>query len=547
MKKQVLAILMAAATGVAAFGACTRRPVDGEDGEDYSGKTVLNIGNYDGGIGHDWLDATAARFEEAYKDWVNPEDPEKVGVKVKVTNKKSPFQTTALNNNIPYDNLDIYFTNIAYDAGVKAGVFYNITDWIEEKIFDTDGELASLTGNTAVRSVLDTMDARWQPNYNVSKQEGKNEYYAIPYYYSVGGAWFDGDLFDSKGLYFGEDGQLGLSWAQHRHLLSKGPDGVKGTYDDGQPATMEQFVELLDYMITVGVTPFTWSAANLYQRTSVLTAMLVNYLGKETAQKLWTENDISPIIGSDGMKAAIALAELLGKNGTKYVSEKAFTSNSHTGAQEEFIYSKESSSPIGIFLEFSWWESEIRQGFNDMGSYSEADGYGKRNFRLMCMPNFSAADETKYGVPAKTMERQTIFAENSYNAVVVSSYTKQPLLTKMFLQFNQQRSELVSYAAHSSCFRPFEYLENITEEEYSTCTKMVQNVLDLMKQDTTDVVIAELWSDKLKNSFDLLRNLPFHALMPTEVKEPITYFYNNPSKTAAEYIAGISAFYAQRY
>ena len=131
--------------------------------------------------------------------------------------------------------------------------------------------------------------------------------------------------------------------------------------------------------------------------------------------------------------------------------------------------------------------------------------------------------------------------------MVVSSYTKQPLLTKMFLQFNQQRSELVSYAAHSSCFRPFEYLENITEEEYSTCTKMVQNVLDLMKQDTTDVVIAELWSDKLKNNFDLLRNLPFHALMPVEVKEPISYFYNNTSKTAAEYIAGISAFYAQRY
>ena len=76
---------------------------------------------------------------------------------------------------------------------------------------------------------------------------------------------------------------------------------------------------------------------------------------------------------------------------------------------------------------------------------------------------------------------------------------------------------------------------------------MVQNVLDLMKQDTTDVVIAELWSDKLKNNFDLLRNLPFHALMPVEVKEPISYFYNNTSKTAAEYIAGISAFYAQRY
>ena len=544
MKKQALACLLAVATGIMTFGGCSGKS-RGDD--NYDDKTVLNIGNYDGGIGHTWIEATAKNFEEAYKDWVNPDNPDKVGVKVKITNKKGPFQTTTLNNNIPYDNLDIYYTNIAYEAGVKAGVFLDITDWIEEKIFDTDGELASLTGNVAVKSILDTMDSRWQKSYNVSTVEGENEYYAIPYFYSVGGVWFDGDLFDSKGLYFGKDGQLGLSWATHRHLLSAGPDGITGNYDDGQPATMGQFVELLEHMVAIGVTPFTWSTANTYQRTAALTAMLANYMGKDATQKLWTENDISPIIQSDGLKAAIALAEILGKNGTKYVSEKAFTSNTHTGAQEEFIYSKESASSIAMFLEYSWWESEIRQGFNDMGDYNEADGYGKRNFRLMCMPNFSETDEVTFGVPAKNMKKQTIYAENSYNAVVVSSYTKQPLLAKMFFQFNQQRSELVSYAANTSCFRPFEYLENITEDEYNTCTKMVRNVLDLMKQDTTEVVIAELWSDSLKNNLEMLRDLPFKALMPAAEKEPIAYFYNNRTKTAAEYIAGISAYYERNF
>ena len=199
-----------------------------------------------------------------------------------------------------------------------------------------------------------------------------------------------------------------------------------------------------------------------------ITSFLVSYLGYEEAQKLWTEDDISGIINSEGEKAAIAAAKLIGGNASKYASKRALESNTHTGAQEEFIYSKYSSSnKVAMFMESSWWENEIRDGFDDMGSVVAEDGYGKRNFKLMCMPNFigteGVADHTNVG------GSQTIYAESGSTAVIVNSKSTKKDIAKMFLQFEQQRSELVAYAANSSAFRPYDYLDDMTDAEYSSC------------------------------------------------------------------------------
>ena len=58
----VLAMLMTAA----ACGGTTAPPGESTSGEDASGKTILKVGTYDGGVGTAWLDDAAKAFEEKY-------------------------------------------------------------------------------------------------------------------------------------------------------------------------------------------------------------------------------------------------------------------------------------------------------------------------------------------------------------------------------------------------------------------------------------------------------------------------------------------------
>ena len=66
----------------------------------------------------------------------------------------------------------------------------------------------------------------------------------------------DVDLFEEEGYYFDDFGDTirlkdgknatAAKRAEFEAQKSKGPDNVKGTYDDGLPATYDQFIELCD-------------------------------------------------------------------------------------------------------------------------------------------------------------------------------------------------------------------------------------------------------------------------------------------------------------
>ena len=53
---------------------------------------------------------------------------------------------------------------------------------------------------------------------------------------------------------------------------------MEGTYDDGLPATWNDFVFLMEEMIRRGITPFTWANMSYY-RTAMLKALWANYEG----------------------------------------------------------------------------------------------------------------------------------------------------------------------------------------------------------------------------------------------------------------------------
>jgi ABC-type glycerol-3-phosphate transport system substrate-binding protein len=88
-----------------------------------SSVTELRVWNYDGGVGHAWLDEVIKRFET---DNVNTSyEDGKTGVKIRVTNTKDTNQL----NNIKTANHSVYFAQgIRYNGLQADGTLLNISD-----------------------------------------------------------------------------------------------------------------------------------------------------------------------------------------------------------------------------------------------------------------------------------------------------------------------------------------------------------------------------------------------------------------------------------
>ena len=66
----------------------------------------------------------------------------------------------------------------------------------------------------------------------------------MPHYQRYSAITYDIDVFDSKNLFFDEAGELTKKSTDTGR--GKGPDNQPGTFDDGLPATYEQFYKLCE-------------------------------------------------------------------------------------------------------------------------------------------------------------------------------------------------------------------------------------------------------------------------------------------------------------
>src|SRR5690606_38312549 len=97
--------------------------------------------------------------------------------------------------------------------------------------------------------------------------------YGIPYANGFAGFVFDYQLFEEKGwlIYDIENGQ---------EVLSKGPDGIAGTYDDGQPRNMTEWQQLIDNIASKANTyPFIFNTKYPNYLTNMVDAILAQYSG----------------------------------------------------------------------------------------------------------------------------------------------------------------------------------------------------------------------------------------------------------------------------
>lgn len=527
----IMAVLMA--FGAFAFVGCGGGGQPSESVNDEMSQ--LNIGIFDAGLGTVWLDETIDEFEELYAN-VSFEDGKK-GVQVWKDHKKEQFRPGNLMQTMPeYDNALYYLDQFNYNEYISKGLISDITEVIQEKCFDEDGNWAFATGKPAVKTIEDTMA------YDLDKSFKKGDkYYGIPYYYMPTGMIYDADLFNTRGLYMFKNNQFGAKQADiDAGLCSVGPDGVPNTTDDGMPNTWNDFIRLMNYMVSADVIPFTWDGQNLYQLKYAFNQIYANYEGAnnyllnfsfdgyDTGLELQiSESNKRQLFNQEGRVAAIKAMYDIEAN-EKYYSAKALTQG-HTEAQFEYVWSKNDDMPIAMFTEGGYWESEARAVFDEMAIVDKADGYGQRDFRLLPVPRFTNV----LGVKAQT-NTQRVVVGASAGIVCISAKNKcenptvQRELAELFLQFAQSREQLVDFTKNTgACFRPFTYTTK--PEEIKTYTKFAQSVLNQINEGGALALEVDLSEDRINNASkynDGTDPWNFYARRGDEVRcyEPFSYF-----------------------
>lgn len=478
MRKLVCMIIVSVMLlGVSAAGlaGCVKSGIDPT-------KTQLYVGNFDGGLGHAWLDELARQFEAIHKE--ESFEPGKTGIQVITDNDKDRYADDRLLNSMESYRQDIFFTPaLTYQNFVKAGVVADITDTVEEKyekVIDEDGE--------KLVSIVDKMDSTLSDYYKIDKK-----YYAIPFYVAPYGIIYDKDLFAEYGYY--DDGF--------------GPDGIEGNKDDGLPATFEDFKVLLNQMLNDNITPFTWSGKETYQRQWGLVSVWANYEGKKNYNLNTTFDGVynAPKGVTGEMKdlkitldngymlqkqygklAALTFAREITSNSRYYSPKSMLTSHTHMNAQEEFIYSIRATKEnrIAMLIEGAWWENEGRGTFEAMSRFGERYSYGARNFGLLPIPRFIGTA----GVPDQNdISTNTFFASGESTVMINANTEKMPArkkLARMFLQHTTSNDSMGVFTKHTGNPRPYAY--DIAPEMYSQMTPFAQDLWDYYRHGNADMV-----------------------------------------------------------
>lgn len=548
--KTIVATMLAAVTalGVSACGGdggnSGNGGSSGKPSEDPT-KTYLDIGVFNAGLGTTYFDEMKKDFEAYYAEY--PFEEGKKGVVIRSLKKNTEFNPVNLITNM--QNLDpvLYILDHgAYEDFTQKGLFAKVTDVMTEKYLDEDGNLAADTKKDATQSIEDTMLDGYA---DVFKKDG--EYYAVPYMLSIPGIIYDADLFDEASLYFKADGSIGANAAAVKAGdCSTGPDGVKGTSDDGLPNTWNDFLSLLE-RLRINNTPFTWAESpSTYQISRLVNAIWANYEGYNNYMLNYTlngedsklgnidENNFTELLNQEGRKAAIkAFYDITQNKGNYSAKARPGGGNNHTGAQREYIQSKRFGTRIAMFVENSYWEQEARDVFNKETPQS-TNGYGKRNFKYMPIPKFVGVE----GITDQTNTERVLPATyaDSYICISAKNTNKnaavQTKVAKMFIKFIQQRSQLVKYTANTGCIRPYDYkIEK--EEEKALCTPYTRSILTLIEEGA--LVAPNLKVGTKRRLYD--GEIGFHEtdngfafrakVGNSTYMDPFTYFYKNPDKT----------------
>lgn len=457
-------------------------------------KTQLNVSNFDGGFGTEWLYEAEKRFEKMYEN-TSFEDG-KMGVQIHIDPNKD--QGHHIIDSIKDSDTDVYFTQgVNYYDFVNKGYFADITDIITEDLTEAYGEAGTIE---------DKFD-----DYSKNYFNANGKYYGIPHYSCYSGIVYDVDLFEAKKFYFAADTTIDANTNKYNTALnngnngfiyektdvrSNGPDGKPGTADDGLPATYEEYFMLCDYINGAGCVPVIWTGRyrNDYVK-DFIKALAIDYEGVEQGQMYYsfsgTAKNLVKSIDANGNVTFAEPTEITAENGYKmytsagryyamkfyreltstaaWIHSDCFNENRyHTDAQDDFLRSKpKGEAPVAMLFEGSHWVNEAKSTFEYVAAnYGEEYSQANRNLGMMPFPK---ATVDKVG------EEYTILDGTQSLGFINANCSGAELeVAKKFLQFVNTDDSLREFTRLTGTVKNLSYdLEESDEAELSGWGKML--------------------------------------------------------------------------
>ena len=465
-----------------------------------SNRTQLFVGLYGDGGDFDSAYAMAKRFENKYADYSFEEG--KKGVQVVIIPAR---YSTNLEFEMKDLNVDVFFeTSANANYLASKGVLMDLTDVYESPMnYDfvtgkTDPSGSSVLLKDKIRSDLS--------EYYQNDETGK--YYGYPGTSTYYGLMYDIDLFEEENLYFAKNGGFVSSLTDER---SAGPDGnYETTYDNGLPATYDEFFELCDRMVAKKITPVMWGGTVQEYMSSLLTALAADCDGKEQTELNYNYNGTAttlidrfengkPILGdpevitahngyklynTQGRYYALKFLERLVSN-NKYYNSADATNNAfeHTMAQDTFLLSKygEVRQRTAMLVEGNWWQKEALGTFQDMEAANGIqDSVYTRRFGILPLPK---PTQEKVGEPFTILER--CVGDGFVNAFVPEYKIN---LAKSYVQFSFTDESCIEFLQINSSVQCADY---DIGDAYDTLTPWGKTAYDI----SNNTVLATMYSE----------------------------------------------------
>lgn len=503
-------------------------------------KYQLHVSNYDGGYGSDWLYAVKERYEKLHENDVY--EGGKVGIQIRI----EPIDAKAgeLVDSILGGVEDVYFSEYAYYYDLQAkGVLADITDVVEADLSVYDQRDA--VGTT----IKDKLTEQQNAYYNIN-----GKYYGIPHYAGYMGLTYNRRLFNNNNWYFAANpvGNTlqGKFITSANPTKSNGPDGLAGTYDDGLPATYEEFFELCEWIYQGNETPV-MVHGNGYKEymSGLLGALNVNHNGLEqgllnytfdgVAENLVTVDSKGNII-PDGEMTQISISNgyeltrqagkiyalqfvqnLLTAENYGYMNDNFDSpSHSHTSAQRDFIRS-EYEGAIAMLVDGIWWQAEAQKAFSDATKEFGSDFSAKgSDFAWMPLPHATSA-QVGQGITLYDSINSICFMKAGLTG-------EKRAVAADFIKFCNTHESLVEFTLITNTPKSMQY--TLTADEKKELTPFGRSIFEIKEQPTTKVLYPYATSSFFKTNQRMICEIFYSRLDGSTYVHPTEVFVRADNK-----------------
>ena len=578
-------------------------------------KTQLYISNFDAGIGRTWVERLGADFAKDFENYSFEEG--KQGVQV-LYNHNTRIRSSAMET-LEQDEDTIYFTE-QIDYSNYYNKFYDVTSIVNEGAITGVDANGNITRESV--SIASKLDSTLLNFLNKGTAENK-QYHALPYYLGLKNANYDVDLWSDNRYFFGkgsipseivvkaieEGGDVDAAVANYYTALqtvqsgqglvlyvdrngidadgidrglSAGPDGKYDTFDDGLPATYEEFYLLLNKM-SGEVTPFIWPGSNPGYADMFTTSLWQNNEGAENLKTYYSlngtmnklvkfENDEvkkDPLTGKPVIDApitftggkdngyeiqrtvekyyALQFAQKIAQN-DKWTNAACYDGTTQSEAQSKFLTEGNTTTGQNVkrtamLIDGCWWQQEATATFDIMAAKDQKYAKENREFAMLPLPNSTI--ERMVERKQNDEKLVTVSTNDSYAFINANLKEGDPLLAvaKAFMSYIHSDRSLNTFTEVTNIFRPFNY--KITVE---TEAKMSLYGKNLMKyRDNLQVVYPYSNNSFMNGNYSVFENASdgwnWHSYTDLMGEEtfPISALHNERQKyaTADDYFEGL--------